>query len=102
VGHGKWGGEPIYSLKWAVGQGTSWWCPKSGHCLLAQRVDDTFHSHPIQADPGLPIRLFPSVRPLTRTRKFSIVNLHGDTLSERYPIILDGDSGLLQSRLSIL
>ena len=78
------GGEPIYSLKWAVGQGTSWWCPKSGHYLLVQSIGDTFHSHPIQADPGLPARLFPCVRQLTRTGKLSIMNSHGDTLSERH------------------
>src|SRR5207244_1624143 len=54
------GGEPIYSLKWAVGQGTSWWCPKSGHYLLVQSIGDTFHSHPIQADPGLRLGSFPA------------------------------------------
>ena len=38
--------------------------------------------HPLQADPGLPTQLFPRARQLARTGKFSIVNLHGDTLSE--------------------
>src|SRR5205809_7483070 len=28
------GGEPIYSLKWAVGQGTSWLCSKLVYYLL--------------------------------------------------------------------
>src|SRR5438094_4288089 len=95
------GGEPIYSLKWAVGQGTSWWCPKSGHYLLVQSIGDTFHSHPIQADPASGSALSPR----------GPANPHGEALHREFAsrhsirvslIILNGNSGLLQSCLSVL
>jgi len=49
----------------------------AGH-VLATAIE----IHPIQADSGLSTQLFPRARQLARTGKFSIMNLHGDTLSE--------------------
>jgi len=47
-----------------------------GHVVAAAVV-----IHPVQTGPGLAAQFFPRARQLARTGKFSIANLHFDTLS---------------------
>ena len=47
-----------------------------GHVVAAAVI-----VHPLQAGAGLAAQLFPRARQLARTGKFSITNLHFDTLS---------------------